>query len=134
MSHQTGKKVKPKYEYADESWRQGALCAQIDVGDVFFPETTGINNEARRICAACDVQTQCLNYALHRSEAGIWGGKSENERKLLRRSLGIRLVQEPRIEHGTESGARQHYRLKVPICKPCRDAELTARRDRGEAR
>ena len=129
----TGKKVKPVFEYTDESWRLGALCAQIDVGDIFFPEHSGEHGrEAKKICAACEVRDPCLEYAMHRPEWGIWGGKSANERKLLRRSLGIRLVQEPRIEHGTESGARAHYRLKVPICKACRDAELTARRDRNE--
>jgi WhiB family redox-sensing transcriptional regulator len=130
----TGKKVKPVYEYTgEESWRQDALCAQIDVRDIFFPEHSGEHGrEAKKICAACEVRDACLEWALHRPEWGIWGGKSANERKAMRRDLGIKLVQEPRIEHGTESGARAHYRLKVPICKACRDAELTARRDRIE--
>ncbi len=37
----TGKKVKPTFEYTEEPWHQQALCAQIDVGDIFFPEHSG---------------------------------------------------------------------------------------------
>ena len=128
----TGKKVKPVFKYTEQAWHERALCTEVDP-ELFVPEHSGEHGrEAKKICAACEVREPCLEYALHTSEWGIWGGKSANERKLLRRSLGIRLVQEPRIEHGTESGARAHYRLKVPICKACRDAELTARRDRAE--
>ena len=92
----TGKKAKPVYEYTEESWRDGALCAQIDVGDIFFPEHSGEHGrEAKKICAGCEVRDPCLEYALHRPEWGIWGGKSANQRKAMRRDLGIKLIQEP---------------------------------------
>lgn len=107
----------------DQPWVDQALCAQIDVGDVFFSETTGINNEARRICARCEVQPQCLEYALHRPEWGIWGGKSENERRKIRRERGIKLDSGWGIPHGTPAGARAHYRRDEKPCTACMAAQ-----------
>jgi len=41
---------------------------------------------AQRICADCPVSEACLQYALEeRVDHGVWGGKSERERKRLRR-------------------------------------------------
>ncbi|MEE9125380.1 MAG: WhiB family transcriptional regulator [candidate division NC10 bacterium] len=41
--------------------------------------------DAKRICAECSVQEQCLDIALSTPEFyGTWGGKSEEERRLLR--------------------------------------------------
>ena len=80
-----------------ESWRDQALCAQIDVGDVFYPEGQGENSrEAKQICSMCEVRTPCLEYALEHEVYGIWGGASPNQRKLLRRQLGIRLPNDRR--------------------------------------
>ena len=92
----TGKKVKPVYEYTgEEFWRREALCAEVDP-DLFFPEHSGEHGrEAKKICAGCEVREPCLEYALYRPEWGIWGGKSANERKAMRRDLGIKLIQEP---------------------------------------
>jgi WhiB family redox-sensing transcriptional regulator len=45
---------------------------------------------ARRICASCPVQHECLEYALrNRIDHGVWGGCSERERRriLKRRRL-----------------------------------------------
>lgn len=132
MSWQTGKKVKPVFEFTEETWRQGALCAQIDVGDAFFPDTQGENSkEAKSICNACEVKEPCLQYALRRSEWGIWGGTTARERQIMRRSLGIRLTPEPIRDHGTEAGARAHYRRREPLCDPCRRAANLAARQRA---
>jgi WhiB family redox-sensing transcriptional regulator len=39
---------------------------------------------AKEICAECPVQIECRNYALEiREQYGIWGGMTENERRLL---------------------------------------------------
>jgi WhiB family redox-sensing transcriptional regulator len=66
-------------------WQEQALCAQTDP-ESFFPEKGGSTREAKRICAACDVRQECLEYALARDERfGIWGGMSERERRRLRR-------------------------------------------------
>jgi WhiB family redox-sensing transcriptional regulator len=68
-------------------WQEEALCAQTDP-ESFFPEKGGSTREAKRICAACDVRQECLEFALARDERfGIWGGLSERERRRLRRRV-----------------------------------------------
>jgi WhiB family transcriptional regulator, redox-sensing transcriptional regulator len=72
-------------------WAEQALCAQADP-DTWFPakgETTAL---AKRICAACPVRVQCLDYALAGADtwggivSGIWGGTTPRERAAMRRS------------------------------------------------
>lgn len=62
-------------------WQDGALCAQTDP-EAFFPDKGGATREAKRVCMACEVRVQCLDYALENNERyGIWGGMSERERR-----------------------------------------------------
>jgi WhiB family transcriptional regulator, redox-sensing transcriptional regulator len=68
------------------AWQSDALCAQTDP-ETFFPEKGGTTSPAKKICAACEVKTECLEYALENDERhGIWGGLSEGELRKLRRS------------------------------------------------
>ena len=67
-------------------WQEHALCAQTDP-EAFFPEKGGSTREAKRVCQACDVRVECLEYALAQDERfGIWGGLSERERRRLKRA------------------------------------------------
>ncbi len=67
------------------AWQDRALCAQTDP-EAFFPEKGGSTREAKRVCASCDVRSECLEYALGNDERfGIWGGLSERERRKLKR-------------------------------------------------
>jgi WhiB family redox-sensing transcriptional regulator len=67
------------------SWVRDAKCLQADP-EIFFPEKGGSTREAKRICAMCDVRSECLDYALENDERfGIWGGLSERERRKLKR-------------------------------------------------
>ncbi len=67
------------------AWQSDSLCAQTDP-EAFFPEKGGSTREAKKICAACEVKAQCLDYALTNDERfGIWGGLSERERRKLRK-------------------------------------------------
>ena len=67
-----------------EPWMAEALCAEVGP-DMFFPEKGGSTKDAKRVCAACDVRLQCLEYALKRDEHfGIWGGVSERDRRKMR--------------------------------------------------
>ncbi|GIG55385.1 WhiB family transcriptional regulator [Demequina activiva] len=67
------------------SWQERALCAQTDP-EAFFPEKGGSTREAKKVCASCDVRSECLDYALANDERfGIWGGLSERERRKLKR-------------------------------------------------
>jgi WhiB family redox-sensing transcriptional regulator len=64
-------------------WRQDALCAQIGL-DTFFPGKGESTADAKRACMACEVRVECLTEALAKGERyGVWGGKSERERRRL---------------------------------------------------
>lgn len=66
-------------------WQERALCAQTDP-EAFFPEKGGSTREAKKVCLACEVRSECLEYALANDERfGIWGGMSERERRKLRK-------------------------------------------------
>jgi len=70
-------------------WMDDALCAQIDP-ELFFPEKGGTTEPAKGICTGCTVQAECLDYAFANHERfGIWGGKSERERRKLARVYGV---------------------------------------------
>ena len=77
----------PKYT---GDWRNGAKCVPSDP-ELFFPiGNTGPAlkqiEKAKEVCASCDVQEQCLQYALETSQDdGVWGGLSEDERRALKR-------------------------------------------------
>jgi WhiB family transcriptional regulator, redox-sensing transcriptional regulator len=73
-----------------DEWRDLSACRDTDP-DLFFPVgTTGpaieqIEN-AKAVCRVCEVQKNCLEYALTTNQdSGIWGGTSEEERRAIRR-------------------------------------------------
>jgi WhiB family redox-sensing transcriptional regulator len=76
---------------SDEWW--GLAACRDAEPELFFPisDTAASRNtimRAKQVCAACPVQSQCLSYALrHRQEQGIWGGLTEDERRLASRRL-----------------------------------------------
>ena len=74
-------------EYA---WMFHARCRGIDPAEFFPSDGTGVET-AQRVCAACPVTVECLEYALlNRSEHGGWGGASERERRrILRRRRDV---------------------------------------------
>jgi WhiB family redox-sensing transcriptional regulator len=73
-----------------DDWREESACRDTDP-DLFFPVgTTGPAIEqietAKAVCRTCDVQKACLEFALTTNQdSGIWGGTSEEERRVLRR-------------------------------------------------
>ncbi len=79
-------------------WRHSALCRDEDP-ELFFPiGTVGPAerqvSEAKAVCRRCSVTQDCLNWAVTTGQdSGVWGGLSEDERRLLRRqSLQPRVV------------------------------------------
>jgi WhiB family redox-sensing transcriptional regulator len=69
-----------------QDWTEQALCAETDP-EAFFPEKGGSTRAAKRVCRACNVSAECLEYALELDvRFGIWGGFSERERRLLKRA------------------------------------------------
>ncbi|MDH2455522.1 WhiB family transcriptional regulator [Corynebacterium bovis] len=76
------------FDAVEQDWQEQALCAQTDP-EAFFPEKGGSTREAKRICQACGVRDECLEYALANDERfGIWGGLSERERRRLKKRMG----------------------------------------------
>ncbi len=70
-------------------WMRDGECRNYPARAFFPSDGVGVD-AARRICADCKVQTQCLEYALaNRIDHGVWGGASERERRriLKRRRL-----------------------------------------------
>jgi WhiB family redox-sensing transcriptional regulator len=75
----------------ETEWQRHGLC-RADDGSVFFPpnhfehksEREAREAKAKAICVGCPVRLQCLEWALATREPhGVWGGRSESERKQL---------------------------------------------------
>jgi WhiB family redox-sensing transcriptional regulator len=74
----------------DLDWRQRGECRSHD-GEWWFPDEfrgaigKRIEARAKAICALCDVEQKCLDWALERDiRFGVWGGLSAPERARLR--------------------------------------------------
>ena len=71
------------------SWQSRAACLHCDP-DLFFPiacsgPALGQVAQAKAICARCPVRSECLQFALTTHQVhGVWGGTSEEERRMLR--------------------------------------------------
>jgi hypothetical protein len=104
------------YEFPDLS--QGS-CVGIDT-EMFFPET-GVNTcqTIKKMCAECPVVQACLTYALHVEVDGIWAGTGTNQRRHLRRDLGIKAIQ-------------IHTQYTTDAMKAQSDAAISARRQRAK--
>lgn len=80
------------------TWMADANCRGVDVGLFFLDQgSTNDAEKARSICRSCDVQAECLAYALSIGEAhGIWGGLTPRQRVRLRRArrrdLGLNMT------------------------------------------
>jgi WhiB family transcriptional regulator, redox-sensing transcriptional regulator len=70
----------------DTEWMAGGKCREVPPS-VFFPSDGLGVQAAQRICAECPVSEECLEYALeNRIDHGVWGGRSERERRRILRS------------------------------------------------
>ena len=48
--------------------------------------------QAKAVCQRCSVTSECLQWALDSGQdAGVWGGMSEDERRLMKRRGGLRV-------------------------------------------
>ena len=75
-------------------WQFRAACRGQEAALFFAPahferkeEKDAREAQAKRICAGCPVQEECLEYALRiREPHGIWGGLNELERRAVLRA------------------------------------------------
>lgn len=76
------------YKIQHGEWTQSASCASIDL-DLWFP-VGGQDADATRlalsICKTCPVKVECLLEGMQ-NKHGIWGGWTEEERKILANRL-----------------------------------------------
>lgn len=87
----------PTYEWETIPDLPDAACNQPGMNpDWWFPTQGEDVYRAKSVCATCPHTIECLQAAIDRGEKfGIWGGRSENERRDIRRQTnsGIPLAQ-----------------------------------------
>lgn len=115
---------------AAQGWEERAACREVDP-EVFFPAGGGGVEHAKRVCARCPVRLHCRDFALKtRQEYGVWGGMSEEARRLAWRRDNPPLVfanRRPRkdgVKCGTAQGFARHKRLHEAVCDPCKAWEV----------
>lgn len=67
-------------------WQDGAACRGHDP-NLFFPDSYQNVNEARKVCARCDVLKDCLAYAMTAPDAnkyGVWAGTTPYQRQRIK--------------------------------------------------
>lgn len=96
--------MNPDYDFPPTNGK----CKGQDVSHWFPRADKGQNAEERAeyrrsiqfaisVCEQCDVQEHCLEYSLRHEPHGIWGGKTEVERAMLRNEKNILLSREGRV-------------------------------------
>lgn len=72
-------------------WQDRARCRDLDP-ELFFPPLEAESTDQRQtreraakaVCAACQVRSECLTWAVANQERlGVWGGTTERERRVL---------------------------------------------------
>ncbi|MDP9442832.1 MAG: WhiB family transcriptional regulator [Actinomycetota bacterium] len=73
----------------NDDWTTQAACKSGKPDELFVRGAA--QNQAKQICQACPVRTECLAEALDNNmEWGVWGGLTERERRaLLRRRPNV---------------------------------------------
>lgn len=67
-------------------WMADGKCREVPP-ETFFPSDGLGVIRAQKICATCEVSSECLEYALENHiDHGVWGGKSERERRRILRT------------------------------------------------
>jgi WhiB family redox-sensing transcriptional regulator len=65
-------------------WMEKAAC-RGESPSLFFPPSGIVSKRAKAICSSCEVQVQCLAYAMSTPDlVGTWGGTSQRRRRALR--------------------------------------------------
>lgn len=92
----------------DEDWAPRAACRRAAPDALFVRGAE--QNQAKQVCRACPVRTECLAEALdNQIEWGVWGGMTERERRaLLKRQPNASwrsVLETARTRHLEQAGA-----------------------------
>ncbi|MFM8155422.1 MAG: WhiB family transcriptional regulator [Actinomycetes bacterium] len=69
------------------NWTERSACRDIRDPEIFFPliprgaRATGAEAPAKAVCASCETQGECLDFALRTQSQGIWAGMNDEERR-----------------------------------------------------
>jgi WhiB family redox-sensing transcriptional regulator len=73
----------------DMNWRLEGKCRGMDP-NIFFPVDGFGVLAAQQVCQGCPVADTCLDFALStHQDHGVWGGKSERERRRIAHNLRL---------------------------------------------
>lgn len=104
---------------SDRSWDIRALCRDDEDPERFFRDETS----SVEFCRRCPVVSECLRWALATDQAtGVWGGKTEQERRALKRAnttsspVGVW----PLCPKGLHEMSPEHTQNNGE-CRPCRN-------------
>ena len=62
-------------------WTSRARCRGLDA-EAFFQRSLSDARDAIKVCNACTVRQECLDYAVDEQiEVGVWGGLTERQRR-----------------------------------------------------
>lgn len=79
-----------RHLFAPRPWMADAECRGMNP-DLFLPNRGDSNGErnAKAVCHACPVRSECLEYALaEHIQIGIYGGTSAKQRRTIARQRG----------------------------------------------
>lgn len=67
---------------AKPQWYQEAACIDTDP-DIFFDSQR--YGDAKKVCAGCPVREVCLEHAIENEPFGVWGGKTPEGRRRIKK-------------------------------------------------
>jgi WhiB family redox-sensing transcriptional regulator len=85
-------------------WKNDAACKAEDL-EKFFATTNACDTyrDAKKICATCPVQAECLDYAVyHGIDYGLWGGMSPKQRRVWKRFMYPKNERKDYVERGLD--------------------------------
>ena len=115
---------------ASGDWRHAARCRHDDPEALFVQGAA--QRDAREVCRACPVRTECLAHALdNRVGFGVWGGMTERERRALLRRRPDVVSWAALLEAARRAAWRRHAAAVgsaalPPSPVPARDAARSA--------
>lgn len=117
------------------AWQALAACVGQDV-DFFDEEQT---EAARAVCSGCECRVACLAFAVEtRTEYGIFGGQSPEERKPQwpkeRKPAKVQPAKQPGVVLNVKGHGTRYAYSKGCRCDPCRQANTDYSRELVERR